>query len=1110
MLSFGSEPVDLSMGNTGRLTHSLLLGPSSHGPLLTSCVGGAVSASSATAQRLAAYGFIGAPVLPFALSSGNGTNVLAPLSQLQQKQFQQYDTGQRRHSALPVATRPNPNIPIILSALRHHVRALVRIMYSKQSMKLSAREPLEHEAGHTQRSSCPVLYESDPGIEYGDCRNLSELHNASRSYIESLVSNADEKIGAASETPVRRSGDSSTNSDCRPSKMVVLAARSHDVGAVAPRSPPTAPLLQHSERSGSQEESFEVVDGSTLSRRGTPISDDSETIATASPPLLLGTGDGATEGWEGQCLFHEEHLDACSLNEFSEYLQIFSCFLGLPLPEVSKQDPSTLQHVRLQLLLLRNNHQQQPGGHHNFKPLLQRWLPLLQVSSLGSGAENGVSGGPFASYTAGAIASVAPCWRFTGSGPSPTMAFGSISTPLISPISPSPGTHLLADLPPLAAPASTREQTTSNRTEATGECENSAAGPLAQGESRFPSSSVDAFSVDGPSSGSNLPRSGKNSDTGVISTFPTDFVSYTVPTSLGPAAACDASTAAASVLSRPTEREKTLSWSPECTVAAAGALATATALRLPPIGVNRVGLGVPGLTGDGKSIGLGGTFSLPEVVATNLAHQGTEGPTEASANTPGCSGVGTFSSGESAALLPASAPCEWMRDGAAPTLSSMPPGAAFSSYLFLNNRQPPGDHPAPSFVEAAGSVRGSSTGGPTSPADSRAFSVALLGFEGAKKKAQQYATHCRRQCSSKRASCRTGKEKEETRDDGCTGGPRVVKEIGRRSACGVPVVPQVTLGLTGPPGGAFNLAKSSSEEFILPKSDFSASRVARLSRRAMELPYVHGVRFEAANFAWVAQMRGEARRFLVKKHGFVKSRLCAIEKIEMWRAALPPEALASELKAEQDVLAMVPAACLEEADLKEIYAVEESMRLKFQRRILTPKSSVQGNPPAATKRQRTSDLNDNKEAAKASASHDFDVEHFLPQPDHHVTDAQQINVQRDALYEEQRYPFQHSQQQSLQSSQQQHMEHHQQQPLQHHQLLRSTAALAPVKDHTAGRNTSLQQPHQMMLPLQAFRTRGHQQQLLLQQFSSFPLLPGLRLQRQPIGNNVELSRALSG
>lgn len=78
--------------------------------------------------------------------------------------------------------------------------------------------------------------------------------------------------------------------------------------------------------------------------------------------------------------------------------------------------------------------------------------------------------------------------------------------------------------------------------------------------------------------------------------------------------------------------------------------------------------------------------------------------------------------------------------------------------------------------------------------------------------------------------------------------------------------------------------------------DFSASRVARLSRRAMELPYVHGVRFEACNFAWVAHMRGEVRRFLVKKHGFEKSRLCAVEKIEHWRATLPEEALRQELK----------------------------------------------------------------------------------------------------------------------------------------------------------------------------------------------------------------------
>ena len=78
--------------------------------------------------------------------------------------------------------------------------------------------------------------------------------------------------------------------------------------------------------------------------------------------------------------------------------------------------------------------------------------------------------------------------------------------------------------------------------------------------------------------------------------------------------------------------------------------------------------------------------------------------------------------------------------------------------------------------------------------------------------------------------------------------------------------------------------------------DVSASRVARLSRRAMDLPYVHGVRFEPETFAWVAQMRGEARRFLVKKHGFIKSRLCAVEKIQAWRASLPEATLALELK----------------------------------------------------------------------------------------------------------------------------------------------------------------------------------------------------------------------
>lgn len=69
----------------------------------------------------------------------------------------------------------------------------------------------------------------------------------------------------------------------------------------------------------------------------------------------------------------------------------------------------------------------------------------------------------------------------------------------------------------------------------------------------------------------------------------------------------------------------------------------------------------------------------------------------------------------------------------------------------------------------------------------------------------------------------------------------------------------------------------------------------------MEFPYVHGVRFEANNFAWLAQMKGESRRFLVKKHGFIKSRLYAVEKIEQWRKTLPEAELKQELEGETTI-----------------------------------------------------------------------------------------------------------------------------------------------------------------------------------------------------------------
>ncbi|KEP59823.1 UNVERIFIED_CONTAM: AP2 domain transcription factor AP2VIII-1 [Hammondia hammondi] len=118
--------------------------------------------------------------------------------------------------------------------------------------------------------------------------------------------------------------------------------------------------------------------------------------------------------------------------------------------------------------------------------------------------------------------------------------------------------------------------------------------------------------------------------------------------------------------------------------------------------------------------------------------------------------------------------------------------------------------------------------------------------------------------------------------------------------------PVVTIGLVGRPGGVRNLVTPVGSETPLTTGDFSATRVVRLSNKAMELPYVHGVRFEAEAFAWTAKIGSGSRRFLVKKHGFQKSRLCAIEKIQQWRATLSPAALERELREEREIIASLP------------------------------------------------------------------------------------------------------------------------------------------------------------------------------------------------------------
>ncbi|KAL8273933.1 hypothetical protein Esti_002112 [Eimeria stiedai] len=191
-------------------------------------------------------------------------------------------------------------------------------------------------------------------------------------------------------------------------------------------------------------------------------------------------------------------------------------------------------------------------------------------------------------------------------------------------------------------------------------------------------------------------------------------------------------------------------------------------------------------------------------------------------------------------------------------------------------------------------------------AESRAFSIRDLGPEKAKRVALLYAAQCRRHLNSKRAAAAKLSAAAEGAAPAAAGSP-LPRFKSQKDAKDLATSTLMLFGSSGPPGGSLNLVGSSGTIPYTSRSDVSVSRVERLSKRAMELPYVHGVRFEAETFSWVAEMRGEARRFLVKKHGFAKSRLCAVQRILSWRASLPEAALALELKVEQQVVQLLQA-----------------------------------------------------------------------------------------------------------------------------------------------------------------------------------------------------------
>ena len=211
--------------------------------------------------------------------------------------------------------------------------------------------------------------------------------------------------------------------------------------------------------------------------------------------------------------------------------------------------------------------------------------------------------------------------------------------------------------------------------------------------------------------------------------------------------------------------------------------------------------------------------------------------------------------------------------------------------------------------------------------------------------------------------------------------------------------------------------------------------------------------------------------------------------------------------AEQDVLAMVPNMCPEEADPEAMQAVEESLRLKFQRGTIMSCRSNSGSS-IGFKRQRNLCIDTERDASRTNRSHDTFPEHLLLHQQH-VMAAQHLISQPSTHPDGHRHQFQFPQPHFLHITQQQLVENSQQQLAAQEHLLRPMASPASNADPTSAADAVEQpQQHQMVPLLQGLRTRGQQQHpLLSHQFSSvLPTLPEMRLQNHTIGANSQPAR----
>lgn len=203
---------------------------------------------------------------------------------------------------------------------------------------------------------------------------------------------------------------------------------------------------------------------------------------------------------------------------------------------------------------------------------------------------------------------------------------------------------------------------------------------------------------------------------------------------------------------------------------------------------------------------------------------------------------------------------------------------------------------------------------------------------------------------------------------------------------------------------------------------------------------------------------------------------------------------------------MVPNICPDDTDPETLQAVEESLRVKFQRSTMMARPNLHASPQIGFKRQRNPCSDVEREEPRQTVAHDLATEQLLLHQQ--VLTTQHLLSQPESLHDRSRQHEELTHHLHAQPSQQQLAENSQHQLMTQQHLLRSVTP--PLNDNRTGDDTQQhQQQQQALFAFHGFRTRSQQQQQMLsQQFSSpVSLVPAPRPQQQVVDANSQMSSA---